>query len=613
MCGIAGGIWRDGRLVDETLARGALTQLQHRGPDAEGIHLNRGVFLGHQRLSIIDLDPRANQPMRSGSLVISFNGEIYNYRELRRSLEQKGISFTTESDTEVVLAAFREEGLLCLERLDGMFAFAIWDESARTLTLARDRFGEKPLPYFQDGEQFLFASEVPALEALVGRDRLEVDPAAMGLYFLFSYIPAPHTPYRRMRQLEPGTWLQFDAASWSVRSGRYYDLGQREQRAPGIRFDDAVAELRQRLTNSVRLRLTTADVPVAAFLSGGIDSSIIAAIAAEESPTGIRAYSVAFPEDPDFDEAPFARLVAQRYPGIRHTVVEVTERKLADFTERTLSALGEPFADASIIPTAFLCAHVEEKVILGGDGADELFAGYGVYAAMWASARLPAWLRRLALLLPSPGNPHGIRNPLLRAAGLFRSHLGETPLDEYLSWRCYASPRQLSSLGVDASGMATIHDTLAAVPMDTLRDLLMADIRFNLPNDMLKKVDLASMQHSLEVRLPYLDSGLVEFSLGLPEDFLMAGGERKRILRAAFRDRLPADILSRRKRGFLLPIRQWFRTGAIREEFSALAERQGLLDRTALRQLASEHERGGHDHSVLLWSCYVFLKWQDRQ
>lgn len=612
MCGIVGGVWRDEGALDERRMGEALQGLQHRGPDADGIYVGRGVAFGHRRLSIIDLDPRANQPMRLGHLLISFNGEIYNYRALRADLEKSGVCFRTESDTEVVLAAFHHEGLRCLERFEGMFAFAIWDENTCTLTLARDRFGEKPLVYFESHEQFFFASEPGALETLIGRSRLEVDPVALGLYFMLSYIPAPYAAFHRMQQLEAGSWVQFETDAWKIRSGRYYIPGQKAWGESPLQFDDAVTELRRRLTESVNLRIASSDVPVAAFLSGGIDSSIIATIAAEQSDHPLHAYSVAFPEDPEFDESRFARLVAQRCSRIRHTVVEATEASLAEFTQRTLSTLSEPYADSSIIPTAFLCAQVEEKVILGGDGADELFAGYAPYAAMRASARIPMWFKRLMLLAPSPADPQSISSPLLRAAGLFRSHLRESSVEEYLSWRCYATQDQLLAVGMDSSGLAVIRETLSAVPMQTLRDVLIADIRFNLPNDMLKKVDLASMQHGLEVRLPYLDSGLAEFALALPEHFLLAGKQRKRILREAFKDHLPLEILTRRKQGFLLPLRKWFRTGAIREEFRSLVQEQGLLDRGALNRLAEEHERGMRDHSVFLWACYVFLKWQDR-
>ncbi len=606
MCGIIGGAHRHTRLAHERISN-ALSSLRHRGPDAEGIYEHDNLFLGHRRLSIIDLDLRANQPMRVGPLVISFNGEIYNYRQVRADLQKLGFSFTTESDTEVIAVAFQHEGLRCLERFEGMFAFAIWNETTRVLSLARDRFGEKPLLYYYDNERFYFASEMQALECLIGRNNLTVDDDAIRLYFQFTYIPAPRTPYRNMQQLLPGSWLELDTKNWNLGTGTYYAL---KPQPSSISKKKAIAELRTRLTDSVKLRLAAADVPVATFLSGGIDSSIITALAAQYSPGGVRAYSIGFPEDHGFDEAPYARMVAARYPQIRHTVIDTTENTLLDFIEKTISRLAEPYADASIIPTAFLCSKVEEKVILGGDGADEIFAGYGVYAAMRASQRIPSPLKSLLRAIPAPGNPAAIRNPKLRALALFRSHLGTTELDEYLSWRSYCSAADLKALSLKGNDIANV--LLGNPNLSSLSDLLAFDIQWNLPNDMLKKVDLASMQHSIELRAPFLDRGLVEFALSLPEDFLIHGKERKHILRETFRDLVPEPILTRRKQGFLMPIRRWFKDGTLRQQLIDMLDNRCPLDKVAVNRFLSEHRAGTHDHSALLWSCYVFLKWSYR-
>lgn len=603
MCGILGGIDRNGA-TDRNAIRAALEVMKRRGPDAQGVYELPPVFLGHRRLSIIDLDARSDQPLVAGQHVITFNGEIYNYRAIRKDLEGCGISFRTESDTEVALAAYRHEGLQCLQRFEGMFAFAIWDSVSETLTLVRDRFGEKPLVYFQDHDRFLFASEVAPLEMLAGREHLEVDQDAISLYFQLSYIPAPMAPYRGMRQLEPGTWLQIHVRTWSITTGRYYELRPRPQ---SISLQDAADELQQRLDVAVRQRMLASDVPVATFLSGGVDSSIISALAAKNSANGVRAYSIGFPEDPAFDESPFARMVAQKYPQIDHTVVDVTERQLLDFTDQTLSALGEPYADSSLIPTAFLCAHVEEKVILGGDGADEIFAGYGVYDAMRTSARLPRWVKQLAKRLPVHAHPHSIRNPRLRAAALFLGHLRTTTIDEYLSWRSYMNSEEVQQLGIIRG--VDPQSVIGEGSMDTLAELLALDMRFNLPNDMLKKVDLASMQHGLEVRLPYLDSRLVSFALSLPEDLLLRGRTRKHVLKYAFRRHLPNEIFTRRKQGFLLPVRRWFSTGQLGSNLLDLSHASNALDRRQIGRLLREHQEGRFDHSVALWSCYAYLKW----
>lgn len=603
MCGILGGIGRGG-VADRSAICAALEVMKRRGPDAQGIYERSQIFLAHRRLSIIDLDARSDQPLISGQHVITFNGEIYNYRAIRKDMESREISFRTESDTEVVLAAYQHEGLRCLQRFEGMFAFAIWDSASETLTLVRDRFGEKPLVYFQDQSRFLFASEVAALETLVGPASLEVDQDAISLYFQFSYIPAPMGPYKGMRQLSPGTWLQIHVPTWTLTTGRYYTLQPQPQ---SISLHDAADELQQRLDDAVRQRMLAADVPVATFLSGGVDSSIISALAAENSANGVRAYSIGFPEDPAFDESPFARMVAQKYPQIDQTVVDVTERQLLDFTDQTLSLLGEPYADSSLIPTAFLCSRVEEKVILGGDGADEIFAGYGVYDAMRTSAHLPRWAKQLAQRLPAHANPHAIRNPRLRAAALFFGHLRTTTIDEYLAWRSYMNPEEVRQLGITRRTDA--QSVIGDGSVDSLAELLALDMRFNLPNDMLKKVDLASMQHGLEVRLPYLDSHLVSFALSLPEDLLLRGRSRKHVLKHAFRRHLPNEIFTRRKQGFLLPVRRWFSTGQLGHNLEDLSYASNALDREQLSRLLHEHREGRFDHSVTLWSCYVYLKW----
>ena len=510
MCGLAGGVWRDLSALAPALGAAALASLAHRGPDAEGEHFEVGVFLGHRRLSIIDLDPRSTQPMHAGSFSIVFNGEIYNYRELRAGLEGRGCVFRTDSDTEVLLAAFALDGIDCLTSLEGMFSFAVWDRGARRLTLARDRYGEKPMVYLEDGQRLLFASEIPAVQILAG-EGLDIDQASLPLFFRFSYLPAPYTPFKAMQQLRAGHWLQLDLDDWNLREGCYYQLPDSQNgkaRKTGATFEDAKLELRRRLTSSVQQRLAASDVPVATFLSGGLDSSIVSGIAAQTSGQKIAAYSIGFPNDPAFDESPYARLLASRYPQIEHHVIDLTEEKLANFTDATLAHLGEPYADASLIPTAFLCSHVAEKVILGGDGADELFAGYGVYSAVQLSARIPRWIKSLLRLLPLlHGNPACIENSTLRAMAFFQMHMRGTAGEEYLSWRSYASAKQLTALGFSVPSDRSLPGKSSDLNIATLRDLLVADIRFNLSADMLKKVDLASMQHGLEVRLPFLELG----------------------------------------------------------------------------------------------------------
>lgn len=590
--------------------RAALSRLQHRGPDAEGLYRADGVFLGHRRLSIVDLDERANQPLRQGRHHIVFNGEIYNYRALRKDLEACGHRFCTTSDTEVLLAGYREYGKDVLDRLEGMFAFAVWEEDSRRLFLARDRFGEKPLFYYLDHEMFLFGSEIQSLIRLVPAARLRENSQGLGLYFLYTYIPSPHAPYENMGQLRPGEWMAFDVDKWSCRQHRYYELTRHVKPADFVSYRDAVAGLRQQLQESVQLRMNTSDVPVATFLSGGIDSSIITVLASRVAKAPFNAYSISFPEDPGFDESSFAREVTQALGNVGHRVIPATESRLLDFADGVIARLGEPFADASFVPTAYLCSQVEEKVILGGDGADEVFAGYGVYPAVVTSARLPSWIKHVVCRAAPKNNPHGIENPLLRRWSLLCRHMRGTALEDYRSWREYASVDMLESLGVDLSLAGAMNHELDRVRSGRLMDIQAVDIMFNLPNDMLKKVDYASMLYGLEVRLPYLDRGVVESGLGLPDHYKIHRNRRKRILRDAFREQLPRSILTRPKKGFLLPIRSWFKAGRIRERLMEMMSGQNIFDRGDVHRLMEEHRAGTEDHSVFLWTLYAYLSWR---
>lgn len=613
MCGILGAVGSACNDLDDKAFIDALDLIRHRGPDGGAIWQDQGARLGHRRLAIIDLAKRAEQPMLVGDLALVFNGEIYNYRTLHTELQTAGHSFETTSDTEVLLHAWIQWGRECLARLEGMFAFAMWDRRTRRLTLARDRYGEKPLFIHRRTDGLAFASEMPPLIRLAN-GALTEDAAAIGLFFLYSYIPAPYGAFENVAQLEPGCWLEWSAAE-GICQGRHYDLHTAVALAaqgPQPDYATAVSQLRDRLTDAVRLRVETADVPVATLLSGGIDSSVITTLAAHTTSQRLAAYSLGFPEDPNFDETVYARAVAETLPNVRHHVVEATEGRVLDFASQVLDRLGEPFADASILPTSLLCSQITEKVALGGDAADEIFAGYGVYPAILRGAILPAPLRSLLRLMPPHSNPPSIRQPTLRAAALFHRHLRDDPLDAYLSWRTYAEPATLLKLGIDCSAADAVRASMGSRFTGSLRDIQTMDVAFNLPNDMLKKVDYAAMVHGLEMRSPFLDSQLVQWALALPDSYRFSGGVRKRILRDAFAGMLPQRVIARGKMGFLLPIRRWFRNGQLRNELEALLDRQTRFNRASAQQLITDHATGGADHSVLLWSLYVYLRWQNR-
>ena len=613
MCGILGIAGAYAASTDEDSFNDALDLIRHRGPDGGSVWGQPGVRLGHRRLAIIDLEQRSDQPMRHGKLAIVFNGEIYNYRELRAELSALGYTFSTSSDTEVLLQAWKHWGPDCLLHLEGMFAFALWDGEQDKLYLARDRSGEKPLFVQESSDGLAFASEMPPLIRLAG-GALQENRSATGLFFLYSYVPAPYGALQDVFQLEPGYWMEWSAQN-GVRRHRYYSLQSAiaisaAQSQPA--YGEACRMLKTLLRDAVRQRVETADVPVASLLSGGIDSSIVTILAAQASNQPMSVYSLGFPEDPGFDETDFANAVTATLPNVRHHIVEATEESVLRFAEEVLDRLGEPYADASILPTSLLCSQIEEKVALGGDAADELFAGYGSYPAIVAGARLPGPVRGLLGLLPRHPNPPAIRNGRLRAAALFHRHLRATPLQSYLSWRSYADTDLLDALGIDTSAAAGFAATLDRSGAATLRDVQALDLAFNLPNDMLKKVDHAAMFHGLEVRLPFLDSKLVHWALGLPDEYRLSGSTRKRILRDAFADVLPEMVLTRGKMGFLLPIRRWFREGRLRNELDAMLSAQTVLDRKVARSVLSEHAAGRADNSVLLWSMYVYLRWVHR-
>lgn len=615
MCGILGATGGMAARASDADFLDALDLIRHRGPDGGSVWGAPGVRLGHRRLAIIDLAQRAAQPMCQGELTIAFNGEIYNFRELRTELSALGHTFVTSSDTEVLLQAWRRWGPDCLPRLEGMFVFAVWDSAQETLFLARDRYGEKPLFVHESSQGVAFASEMPPLIRLAGGS-LSENSAASGLFFLYSYIPAPYGALQGVTQLEPGCWMDWSAQG-GLKRHRYYSL-QAEILASAVLqqplYEDACRTLKVILSDAVRQRVETADVPVASLLSGGIDSSIVTILAAQTQASGrpMSVYSLGFPEDPGFDETDFARAVTATLPNVRHHIVEATEDSVLRFAGEVLDRLGEPYADASILPTSLLCSKIEEKVALGGDAADELFAGYGIYPAIATGARLPAPLRSFLGWVPRHPNPPAIRNARLRAAALFHRHLRATPLESYLSWRSYADMDVLATLGIDTSAAAGFVTTLDRSGAGSLRDVQVLDVAFNLPNDMLKKVDYAAMFHGLEVRLPFLDSKLVHWALGLPDEYRLNGHTRKRILRDAFADVLPEMVLTRGKMGFLLPIRRWFREGKLRDELEAMLSVQTVLDRKAARVVLGEHVAGKVDHSVLLWSMYVYLHWLAR-
>jgi len=618
MCGIAGLFDIKGsRPYEAGLLQEMTDVIAHRGPDGAGLHLEPGLALGHRRLAIIDLAGGA-QPMRTAdrSLTIVFNGEIYNFLELRAELEAKGAQFVTRSDTEVLLHGWRAWGERLFERLNGMFALALYDAREETLVLARDRFGKKPLHYaLLDDGALVFGSEIKSLLRVpdVGR---ELDPHAVADFFALGYVPDPKTIYRAIRKLPPAHLL-IARRGRGTRLRRYWSLLDTLGRPdPG---EEALAE---RLRAAVGRRLIS-DVPLGALLSGGVDSSAVVALMTEAGCRTPRTFSIAFAER-DYDETRYAAQVAERY-GAEH---EVRQLDPDDFSliPRLPEIYDEPFGDVSAIPTFAVCAQARRfvTVALSGDGGDEALAGYRRYSFQLNEERLrslaPAGLRRAVFGTLADLYPQGAWLPRrLRAKAAFR----ELSLDPAEAWVRMASAlheplrSQLFSgdfkrrLGGYDPGEVVRTAFNVDAPLDPLQRAQYADVQTYLPGDILTKVDRASMANSLELRSPMLDPEFFAWSFSLPPRRKIAGtGNGKAILKAAMESRLPHDLLYRPKQGFTVPLARWFR-GALSEQVQGLADssplvHSGLIERETVRRLARGHQGGTQDNSKALWLVWVF-------
>jgi asparagine synthase (glutamine-hydrolysing) len=626
MCGIAGVMYADpARPVEPALLRAMGRSIAHRGPDAEGFLNEPGIGLVHRRLSIIDLGG-GGQPLgnEDGSVQVVFNGEIYNFQELRRGLEARGHRFRTNSDTEVLVHLYEEEGDRLVERLRGMFAFALWDRTNRRLLLARDRLGIKPLYVYRDAEKILFGSELKAILACPGVGR-EVNAEALEDYFAFGMIPGVRSIFRGIEKLPPAHTLAVRADELDRSPRRYWRLRVEPDTRPSAEeWEEAV---RAKVEESVRLHLI-ADVPVGAFLSGGLDSSVVVASASDAVRSPMQTFSIGFREE-SFSELPYARQVAERY-GTRHTE-EVVTADAVSLLDELAWYYDEPFADTSAIPT-YLVARLAArgvKVALSGDGGDEAFGGYARYAHDLKEAavrrRLPRWLRRgvlgpLARIWPKADwLPRRLRaktlltNLSLDAGEAYANTLSicRPPLRRRL-----LAPDVAATLNGHRPGRVIEADFATAPPGDALGGMMAADVGTILPDDFLVKVDRASMAHGLEVRPPLLDHELMELAARIPADFKVHGGETKWVLKQAFRRRLPDAAVSRPKHGFELPIDGWLR-GPLRETFeSAVLDPQArvrdLVDQPTARKLYRAHLSGTGRHGGVLWALLVLARWADR-
>ncbi|HEX6794066.1 MAG TPA: XrtA/PEP-CTERM system amidotransferase [Casimicrobiaceae bacterium] len=621
MCGIVGILDTRGQseIDPHLLERMNETQL-HRGPDAGGLHVEPGIGLGHRRLSIIDLST-GQQPMANadGSVVVIFNGEIYNFQALIPELGKLGYAFRTRSDTEAIIHAWEAWGESCVERLRGMFAFALWDRNRSTLFLARDRLGVKPLHYATapDG-RFVFGSELKSLLAYPGFDRA-IDPCAVEEYFALGYVAEPRTIFAAARKLPPAHTLTFRRGAAQPVLRQYWD--PRFTLENRLSVDDAVEELRARLAQSVELRMI-ADVPLGAFLSGGVDSSAVVATMAGLSPAPVNTCSIAF-SDPSFDESTFAQQVSERY-HTRHFVDRVDSDDF-DLIDDLARLYDEPFADSSAIPTYRVCqlARKHVTVALSGDGGDESFGGYRRYRFHLAEERmrraLPPSVRRPMFSFLGQVYPKADWAPrYLRAKSTFEA-LGRDDVGAYfhsmsivregMRQRLFSGAFKARLGGYHASEVFQHHARLADTD-DPLALIQYIDLKTYLVGDINTKVDRASMAHSLEVREPLMDHPLVEWLATLPSSLKMRAGEGKWLLKRSMESRLPADLLYRPKMGFSVPLAKWLR-GPLRERLRStlLGDRlaaTGYFDHRSLRELVDAHQSGRRDYSAPLWALLMF-------
>lgn len=632
MCGFAGMYTPKG--VSRDLLEAMGDNIQHRGPDAQGVWCGERVGLVHRRLSIQDLSPSGAQPMASssGRFVIAFNGEVYNFRALRDQLVALGRSFKGHSDTEVMLAAIEEWGLkTSLDRFSGMFAFALVDRQEGLLHLARDRMGEKPLYYGWQQGTLLFGSELKALRQhpdWVG----EIDRSVLPLLLRHNLIPAPHSIYQGIRKLLPASWVSFRLENLQPgmmpEPQRYWKLEAQFAERPGQTLEGAANELEKLLTEVISEQMVS-DVPLGAFLSGGIDSSTIVALMQKQASTPVKSFSIGFKEA-GFNEAEHAAAVA-RHLGTEHTELYVSERDALDVIPKLPQMYCEPFADSSQIPTYLVSKMTKQKVTvaLSGDGGDELFCGYTRYPAMVAAwhgrnapkARLKNLLSRLpetpvaALIKAAVPSQRGRSMGAIKQRLAFtRAVSGADSLSEFYRKKVSYWPFPGDFPGATGEAPYGLTAPLPdAIAPESLKTLMWRDLNWYLPDDILVKVDRAAMACSLETRVPLLDHRVVSFALGLPTALNVQNGVGKQVLRSVLYRHVPRELIDRPKQGFAVPLAQWLR-GALREWAEELLDaktltEQGYWNARAVRWFWNEHLSGREDYSFELWGILMFQAW----
>lgn len=628
MCGIAGIVQfskKDSGLSDRINA--GIACLNKRGPDGGGVFYDEGIALGHRRLSIIDTSNAASQPMTDESerYVIIFNGEFFNYAEHRERLLKQGVIFRNNSDTEVLLQLYILHGKECLHFINGFFALAIYDKKEKSLFIARDRFGVKPLLYAIQNDEFIFASEMKSM-MVMGAKR-ELHHAALIAYLQLNYIPGEESIFPSVKKLLPGHYIFFSNIHQNNFSeGTYYDLPKRIEENGKFtgNYTEACKVFAEKMEAAVLRRLIS-DVPLGSFLSGGIDSSVIASIAAKHV-SKLNTFSIGFADEPSFDETHYAELVARKI-GSEHTVFSVTNKDLYDHLFDALDYIDEPFADSSALNVFMLSKLVRGKatVALSGDGADEIFAGYNKHAAELRARSGSAMNKALALLSPFlkalPQSRNGKWQNKVRQLNRYASGVSMTAVDRYWQWASMSTEKEskeiFSSSNENWNTFSKIRNEQLQhlTPSSSFDDVLLTDVKMVLPGDMLTKVDSMSMANSLEVRTPFLDYTIVEFAFSLPLDFKIDANGRKKIVRDTYRSILPPELYTRGKQGFEVPLLRWFKgelNTYIKNEL--LSEKfilqQDLFNYPAIKILLNKLESNNPGDAVArLWGLMVFQYW----
>jgi asparagine synthase (glutamine-hydrolysing) len=633
MCGICGKINLNNEPIDEALLKRMTLCLSHRGPDDEGLYIKNNIGLGHRRLSIIDLSPLAHQPMSNedGTVWIVYNGEIYNFPELREALRKKGHLFRSKSDTETIIHLYEEYGVECLKYLKGMFAFAIWDEKDKSLFLARDRVGKKPLYYWYSSNTFVFASE---MKSILQDEKFSRKPdyTAIHHYLTYQYVPSPWTAFEGIKKLPPAHHLLLKNGQITVK--RYWKLSylpKHSLSSPPFRkggkggFERVLSvEIIQRLREAVRNRLIS-DVPLGAFLSGGIDSSTVVAMMSGIMNEPVKTFSIGFKED-TYNELRYARMVAEKF-RTDHTEF-IVEPKALEVIDKLVWHYNEPFADSSAIPTYYVSKLAREHVtvILNGDGGDENFAGYGRYTANEFSRAMhrffPTPLARallpFVLMLPHGKDPANFFWRLKR----FLQEYVKSPEMRNAHWLCHFTTEMKDDLYTnDFSTRVLSMDSFdllldkykEADANDFLDKTLYADVMMYLPDDLLVKVDVASMANSLEARSPFLDHEFMEFVAKIPAELKLKGRTTKYILKEALKEILPDEVLFREKMGFGVPIDYWFRNELKEMAYDTLlsdrAIQRGYFKKGVVKKILDEHTSGRWNWHNHIWNLLMLELW----